>query len=170
MAYVGLGGNLGDRLATLRTAVGRLGASGGISVESASSVYETEALIRPESDPQPHHLNAVAGLRTGLPPLALLDLFKRLEVEAGRDLDAPPWSARPLDLDLLLYGEEVVDEPTLQVPHPELSVRRFVLVPLADVAAHQRVPGIGKTVAEILAECPDPLHVRRTTHRLTLSR
>ncbi len=160
-AAVGLGANVGDRLAALRRAAAALDASPGTSVVAASAVYQTEALVRPGAGPQPDHLNAVVLLRTTRAPRSLLGLLQTLERAAGRDPGAPRWSPRPLDLDLLLHGDAEVDEPGLVVPHPALAGRRFVLAPLADVAAGREVPGLGATVADLLAACPDAGRVER---------
>ena len=161
-AAVGLGTNVGDRLGALRAAVAALDAHGAIDVLAASAVYRTEALVPPGADPQPDHLNAAVRLRTALAPHALLDVLRAIERAAGRDPSAPRWSPRPLDLDLLLYGARRIATDRLTVPHPALAVRRFVLAPLADVAASRAVPGLGATVAELLAACPDRLRVERT--------
>ena len=166
-AFVALGANVGDRLGALRGAVEALGARPDTGLEAASAVYETEALVPPGGAPQPDHLNAVVAVRTALGPSALLRVLQRLERAAGRDPDAPRWSPRPLDLDLLLYGDAVVRRPGLEVPHPEIANRRFVLRPLADLAPGRVVPGTGRTVAALLAACPDGGRVERTAHVLT---
>lgn len=98
--------------------------------------------------------------RTGLPPLALLALLRQLEAEAGRDPGVEKNGPRPLDLDLLLYGDSRIDLPDLVVPHPRLIDRRFVLAPLADLLPERVVPGTGRTVAQLLAEAP-PARVER---------
>lgn len=161
-AVVALGANLGDRIRALRGAVARLEALPDTAVVACSAVYETEAHVLPGQAPQPDHLNAVVVVETGLGPLRLLRQLHAVERAAGRDAGAPRWSPRPLDLDLLLYGELEVQTPALTVPHPRLAMRRFVLAPLADVAAARRVPGLDRTVAELLAATPDAAAVRRT--------
>ena len=166
-AFVALGANVGDRLAALRGAVAALDARADTAVTAASAVYETEALVLPGADPQPDHLNAVVALRTSLGPTALLRVLHAVERAAGRDPNAPRWSPRPLDLDLLLFGDAVVETPALRVPHPALAQRRFVLAPLADVAAARVVPGLDQTVADLLAACPDGGRVEPTTYTLT---
>lgn len=104
--------------------------------------------------PQPSFLNAVATGRTHLAPLDLLRLLQSLEAEAGRLPGGEANGPRPLDLDLLLYGDRRLDLPGLVVPHPRLTERRFVLTPLADLVPELVVPGTGRTVASLLAAAP----------------
>ena len=125
-AFLGLGSNLGDRWAHLRRAVAALP-----DVVAVSPVYETDPVGGPEG--QGPYLNVVVQLETDLAPRALLELGRRLEREAGR-VRAERWGPRTLDVDVLLVGREQVDEPDLQVPHPRMWERAFVLVPLADLA------------------------------------
>ena len=165
-AYVGLGANLGDRLAALRHAAARLAARADTEVVGASAVYETEAHVLPGTPPQPDHLNAVLALDTRLAPRALLRVLHGIERAAGRDPDGRRWAPRPLDLDLLLYGSRQLDVADLQVPHPALAARAFVLRPLADLAPDAPVPGTGATVADLLAACPDTGRLAETPHRL----
>ena len=172
--YVGLGSNLGDRLGALRAAVRYLDAGTETAVEATSPVYETEAHVRPGAPPQPDHLNAVARVRSRLHPYSfLLEKAWGAERLAGRDPDAEPWSPRPLDVDVLLYGDLVLTAgaarrpagrggPDLVVPHPRLAERRFVLRPLADLAPDLVVPGLGATVADLLASTPDRARVEPT--------
>jgi len=110
--------------------------------------------------PQPDFLNAVATGRTELAPLDLLRLLKRLEADAGRSPSGRANGPRPLDLDLLLYGDRRIDLPELVVPHPRLTERRFVLAPLADLLPDLVVPGTGRTVASLLEAAP-PARVER---------
>jgi 2-amino-4-hydroxy-6-hydroxymethyldihydropteridine diphosphokinase len=134
LAYIGLGANLGDREEAIRGAARRLGA------RRLSTIRETEPWGNVD---QPPFLNAVAELETSLPPRELLELMLRLERELGRVRGEERWGPRPLDLDLLLYGEERLDEPGLTVPHPGLHERLFVLEPLAELAPTAEVPGKG---------------------------
>jgi 2-amino-4-hydroxy-6-hydroxymethyldihydropteridine diphosphokinase len=113
-------------------------------------VYDTA----PVGPPQPRYLNAVLELETGLTPTALHAVLQLAENAAGRKRGGQRWTARTLDLDLLLYGDEVVLKRTLTVPHAELAARRFVLAPLAELCPDRLVPGIGLTVAELLARVP----------------
>ena len=144
--FIGLGSNVGDRLAALASAVAALDASNGITYARNSSVYETAAV----GPAQPDYLNAVVEVRTTLRPHALLARLKAIERDLGR-IERERWGPREIDLDLLLYGEETVSEPGLRVPHAELEQRAFVLVPLADLAPFARVPG-SRLVAELLED------------------
>ncbi len=140
-AYVGLGSNLGDREALIRRAAEAIGAV------RLSTIRETEPWGLAD---QPSYLNAVAELETALSARELLDRLLDVERELGRERAGPRWGPRTIDLDLLLYGDQVIDEPGLRVPHPYLLERRFVLEPLAELIPAQRIPGNG-TVSEALA-------------------
>jgi 2-amino-4-hydroxy-6-hydroxymethyldihydropteridine diphosphokinase len=141
-AYVGLGANLGDREAAIREAA-RL-----LEAVRLSTIRETEPWGYVD---QPRFLNAVAEVETGLSPRGFLDHLLEIEHELGRERKgARRYGPRTIDLDLLLFGDEMVDEPGLTVPHPHLHERRFVLEPLAELAADVVVPGKG-TVSDLLA-------------------
>jgi 2-amino-4-hydroxy-6-hydroxymethyldihydropteridine diphosphokinase len=131
-AYLGLGSNVGPRAENLQFAVDGLAVRAG-RIVAISPVYETEPVGGP---PQPDYLNAVVAVETALSPRELLGVAKALEAEAGREPPAPErrWGPRPLDIDVLMVGNERVDEPDLVVPHPRIHQRAFVLAPLADVA------------------------------------
>jgi 2-amino-4-hydroxy-6-hydroxymethyldihydropteridine diphosphokinase len=129
-AYLALGSNLGDRAAHLQHAVDGLAAADGVEVVAVSHVYETTPVGGP---PQPDYLNAVVAIETDLTPRRLLGLAQDLEAAAAR-VRGERWGPRSLDVDILLVGDSVVSEPDLVIPHPRLHERRFVLVPLADVA------------------------------------
>lgn len=144
-AFVGLGSNLGDREATLRAAVGRLRELPETEVRAISSFRDTEPVGYAD---QPRFLNGAVELETSLTARALLDALLALERDFGRDRgSAPPQGPRTLDLDLLLYGDEVIGEPGLAVPHPRLHERRFVLEPLAELDPALLVPGQGPVQA-----------------------
>ena len=130
-AYVGLGSNLGDREATLHGAVERLITTAGVEVVAVSTLRETEP-VGPVID-QPPFLNGVVELETSLAARELLDLLLTIEAEFGRTRTGAHGGPRTLDLDLLLYGDERIDELGLQVPHPRLGERVFVLEPLAEL-------------------------------------
>jgi 2-amino-4-hydroxy-6-hydroxymethyldihydropteridine diphosphokinase len=144
LVYIGLGSNLGDREGTIRRALELLTAGGEIEVEAVSSLRETDPVGYVE---QPRFLNGAAALRTGLAPRALLERMQEIEHELGRDRSGPRFGPRTIDLDLLLYGAERIDEPGLQVPHPRLAERRFVLEPLAELDPALEVPGSGPVLA-----------------------
>ena len=139
--FVGLGSNLGDREGTLRAAVGRLRGLPETDVVRMSSLRDTDPVGYRN---QPRFLNGVVELETTLAPRALLAALLELEAAFGRDRGTvPPQGPRTLDLDLLLYGQDRIDEPGLQVPHPRLQERRFVLEPLAELDPALEVPGKG---------------------------
>lgn len=145
-AYVALGANLGDPLATLRWAREALVQLG--TVTGVSALYRTAPVGGPAG--QPDYLNAVLRLETALAPPDLLAGLHRLEAEAGRER-RERWEARTLDLDLLLYGEEVRDTPGLTLPHPRAWDRAFVLAPLADLEPGLAHPVTGERVGAALA-------------------
>lgn len=153
--YLGLGSNLGDRMGNLAKAVELL--SSKVGAKEVSSVYETEPV---GYDDQPLFLNAVVSGETGLEPLALLRFVKRIEAVLGRRPSFPN-APRPVDIDILFYGEEVVRTPELTVPHPAISERAFVLVPLAEIAPALVHPASRKKVSELLAEVDGLSGVKR---------
>jgi 2-amino-4-hydroxy-6-hydroxymethyldihydropteridine diphosphokinase len=147
-AFVGLGSNLGDREGTLRAAVGRLRGLPDTKVVAVSKLRDTEPVGYVD---QPRFLNGVVELETVLAPQELLDALLDLERAFGRDRSAVrPHGPRTLDLDLLLYDDREIDEPGLEVPHPRLHERGFVLEPLAELDPGLEVPGKG-TVQALLA-------------------
>lgn len=161
-AYLALGANLGDRQAQLAGARTQLAAAPGVRVAAASPLYETDAVGGPAG--QPPFLNAVLRVETTLAPRALLELCLAVEQHFGRRRDER-WGPRTLDLDLLFYGDAVLDEPGLVVPHPQLHRRRFVLVPLAALAPGLLHPVLGRSVRELLADLPAGEAVRLLADR-----
>jgi 2-amino-4-hydroxy-6-hydroxymethyldihydropteridine diphosphokinase len=145
-AFVGLGSNLGDREATLRRAIELLGTRA--QVVAISSFRETEPWGLEE---QPAFLNAAAELETDLAPRELLGALLDVERSLGRSREGPRWGPRTIDLDLLVYADQAIDEPGLTVPHPHLHERRFVLEPLAELDPGLVVPGRGR-VSDLLAK------------------
>jgi len=153
--YLALGSNLGDRERNLSAALRRLEPL--VRIEAVSSLYETDP-VGPQD--QPPYLNAVCRGTTGLQPRALLRHLQAVEYELGRRGAAHArWGARPIDIDLLFYGEEVIDDGELRVPHPELAKRAFVLVPLAEIAPALHHPETSLTIAS-LADGVDRAGVR----------
>jgi 2-amino-4-hydroxy-6-hydroxymethyldihydropteridine diphosphokinase len=145
-AYVGLGSNLGDRAAYLLLGLSALSRLPKTHLLRLSPVYETD----PVGPPQPPYLNMVAELETELSPTGLLAEMLRIEKALGRER-RERWGPRTLDLDLLLYGDLVLEEEGLSVPHPRLHERAFVLVPLLDLLPEGRHPLLGQSFAELLA-------------------
>lgn len=153
-----LGSNQGDRHAALREAVRAMAGAARVEAIRTSPVYETEAHTQRPGETQPAYLNAVAALRTGLSPEALLKQAWQWEAEAGRDRAAEEgrWQPRPLDVDLLVVGRARRRSQRLRLPHPRLAERRFVLRPWADLAPNLRVPApFGMSVQTLLTRCRD---------------
>lgn len=150
-AAIGMGGNLGDPAASLRAALAALDAAEGVRVTAVSSLWRTP----PWGDlDQPPFLNACARLSTDLSARALLELLLATEADLGREREkARRWGPRLVDLDLLWHGDAALDEPGLQVPHPRLAERAFVLVPLAEIAPEKIL--FGRRISELRAACDD---------------
>ena len=146
LAYVGIGANLGPREETLRRAVDLFGRADGVEVVGVSELRETDPVGVVD---QPPFLNGAVSVETTLSPRALLDLLLEVERSLGR-VRGERWGPRVVDLDLLVYGIEVLDEPGLHVPHPRLHERRFALEPLAEMNPELEIPGRG-TVSALLA-------------------
>lgn len=147
IALVGLGGNLGDAAVTLRNAFKELDALPDTRLLRTSRLYRSRAWGRTD---QADFINAVAMLQTELGARELLDALLGIEHDAGRERNLDErWGPRTLDLDLLLYGDAVIDEPGLHVPHPHLHERSFALVPLVEIAPDAMIPGIGSARAAL---------------------
>ena len=154
--YLSLGSNLGDREKNLRSAIATL-ADGKVRVTRVSSFYETEPVDLLE---QPWFLNCVVQGETDASPLDLLRALRGIEARLGSNKLVPK-GPRLIDLDILLYGDEVIDTQELQVPHPRMLVRKFVLVPLAEIAPNLKHPSWSGAVAQLLLETQDNSQVRR---------
>lgn len=139
-AYAGLGANLGEREDTLRAAVAALGATEGVEVVAVSAFRETDPVGYLD---QPRFLNGAVALETTLRPRELLEALLAVERSLGRTREGPRFGPRTIDLDLLVYGDETLDEPGLTVPHPRLHERAFALEPLAELDPDLVVPGHG---------------------------
>ena len=148
VVYLGLGGNLGDRAGNLRAGLLALAEQSGLQVIRVSRVYETEFVGEGRQDP---YLNACAELRCTLAPVDLLTVLQQIEITQGRGPDTH-LQPRPLDLDILLFDQLTGQDPKLSVPHPRMRERAFVLEPLAEIAATERFPDSGETVAEACAK------------------
>jgi 2-amino-4-hydroxy-6-hydroxymethyldihydropteridine diphosphokinase len=146
LAYVGLGANLGSREETLRRAVDLLGEAAGVDIVGVSSLRETDPVGVVD---QPPFLNGAVSVETTLSPRRLLDLLLEIERSLGR-IRRERWGPRLVDLDLLVYGGHIVEEPGLRVPHPRLHERRFALEPLAELDPALVIPGSGR-VSVLLA-------------------
>lgn len=146
--YLSLGSNIGDREAHLRTAIAQLGKLGEIT--AVSSFYETEPV---DFTAQPWFLNCAVAIQTELMPELFLSKIKMIEQQMGRRRIQPK-GPRNIDIDILLFGDTVVSTPELQIPHPAMQERRFVLEPLTEIAPEARHPVLNKTVRELLQALP----------------
>ena len=146
-AYVGLGSNVGDREVNVKSALEMLDARGGISVVRVSSFVETDPLGGPPG--QGKFLNAAAALDTRLSPRELLLACTEIEQSLGRTREVR-WGPRTMDIDILLYGEEIMKEADLEIPHPRMHERLFVLGPLCQIAREVRHPALGETIGSLL--------------------
>jgi 2-amino-4-hydroxy-6-hydroxymethyldihydropteridine diphosphokinase len=154
-AYLSLGSNLGDRQKNLQDAIAAL-PKAGVSAKQISSIYETEPVDYLD---QPWFLNIAVEAETQLAPAALLQALREIEAQMGSKKQIAK-GPRLIDMDILLFGNEVIDTPDLQIPHPRMHLRRFVLQPLSEIAPNARHPQSGLTVSELLARTPDKSALR----------
>ncbi|AIR88183.1 2-amino-4-hydroxy-6-hydroxymethyldihydropteridine diphosphokinase [Pseudomonas cremoricolorata] len=147
--HIGLGSNLAEPAEQLRSALQAMAQIARTELVGTSAFYTSDSLL----PGQPRYTNAVAALDTGLEPLALLDALQAIENQHGR-VRAERWGPRTLDLDILLFGEQLIDIPRLQVPHTQLHLRAFVLYPLAELVPADYQLADGRTLAQLLAHCP----------------
>jgi 2-amino-4-hydroxy-6-hydroxymethyldihydropteridine diphosphokinase len=155
--FLGLGTNLGDRQKNLDQALDKIAEVIGIIV-SRSSVYETEPWGFQSND---QFLNMVIGVETNLKPSGLLGRLLMIESLLGRLRDGKQYSSRIIDLDILLYGKQKIDTISLKIPHPRMHERRFVLIPLCEIAPDIVHPVFGKTISELLKECKNSGMVKK---------
>lgn len=156
LAFIGIGSNLQDPQQQVETAIDRLDELPGCRVVRRSSLYRSAPFGGVE---QGDFINAVACIETAVPPAILLSCCKELERRRGRDPDGQRWGPRPLDLDILIYGDASIDTEDLKIPHPGIAERNFVLLPLQEIAADLVIPGLGPV---------EGLPVSRTSPRITL--
>ena len=153
--YLLIGGNVGNRLQNLRHAVEQLSDWGTVTQQSA--VYETAAWGKTEQEP---FLNQALELQTTLAPQALINTILHIEEEMGR-MRTEKYGPRIIDIDILFFNSEIIREPHLTIPHPEIQNRRFALVPMQEMAPQLIHPVLHKTMRQLLEECPDTLAVRK---------
>lgn len=157
--YIGLGSNLGDRKANIREAEDRLAQLPDSRIVKASSLYESEPL----GDAKTWFINSVLEIETELGPEDLLKRTRAIETTMGRKrVKGKRWGSRIIDIDLLLFDNQTVAKRTLKIPHPEMHKRRFVLLPLSELAPHVTHPQIGASISEILGGLKDPKKVMLT--------
>ena len=162
--FISLGSNLGDRLQYMQRAVGAITQLPSTKVSTISSVYETEPVGEKN---QPEFYNAVVELSTTLGPFELFKGLKGIEQSLGRT-KTKRWGPREIDLDVLYYGTQVMDVTELSIPHPEIHNRRFVLVPLSEIAADFLDPATRQSVKQLLAQCVDTNTVATTSLKINI--
>ncbi len=155
--YLLLGGNLGDKQQLFTKALKMIASNAG-TITAQSAVYETEPWGFESND---LFWNQAVVVETRLQPLQLLEQTQHIEKQLGRVRHAQQYASRLIDLDLLFYDEQVIRHPRLEIPHPRIAERRFVLKPLAEIAPHFLHPVLHKTIAQLLADCPDQLAVNK---------
>lgn len=160
--FIGLGSNVGDRLQYLEFALSFIERLPETIIKNISSVYETEPVGKKE---QAYFFNIVAELETSLPPIKLLKKFKVIEQQLGRT-PTERWGEREIDIDLLYIGTQVIREKNLIVPHPEIHSRKFVLVPLSQIAGEFKDPVSKLSIHDLVLQCPDMSEVKKTSYSI----
>ena len=150
LVFIGIGSNLGDKAGNCRRAVEVILADGRNRIGKCSPLYQTEPVGKKEQD---WFINGVCAMETSMEPAEVLEFLLNVEKMMGR-VRRERWGPRVIDLDILFFGQEVINQEALQIPHPRLHERRFVLAPLNDIAPDLRHPLLGKTISQILSELP----------------
>ena len=161
VAYIGFGSNIGDRFAHIQNAIHALAKTEGITLQKISSVYKTDPVGYAA---QAEFLNGAAAIQTSLPPLALLHALKDIETAIGRQ-HRLRWGPREIDLDILIYGDVCLQTEELVIPHPEMHRRRFVLVPLAEIAPDLVHPVFQETIHALLENLEDDKSVSKNEQK-----
>jgi len=157
--FLGFGGNLNNAINTILCSIQRVNEFEGIDLVQSSPLYRTEPLYDKE---QPEFINAVAEFATDKPPHEILSIVHDIEKEFGRYRDtARRYGPRSLDIDILFWGDRLINDSGLTVPHKEFSRRKFVLEPMGEIALNYRVPGTDKTIRDFINECPDQSKVEK---------
>ncbi len=164
--FIGLGSNLGDRLDYLNRSLKLLASIKRVRILKCSSVYETQPVGVAD---QPLFLNMVVELESELSPYEIFNNLKRIEKVLGRTVTGR-WGPREIDLDLLYYGNKILDDGKLSIPHPEITNRKFVLVPLKEIAPEFCDPVELKSIENLLSECTDTSEVRKTDSSVSIER
>ena len=151
LAYIGFGSNIGDRFSYIQSAITALMETEGITAQKISSLYETAPIGNKAQD---DFLNGVVSIRTHHSPHTLLSMLKQIEINIGRE-HRVRWGPREIDMDILIYDDFCVETPILTIPHPEMHLRRFVLVPLAEITPDLMHPIINETIQNLLAHLAD---------------
>ncbi len=151
LAYIGFGSNIGDRFSFIHSAITALSEIEGITLQKISSLYETAPV---GNEAQDHFLNGVVSIRTPHSPHTLLSMLKQIEINVGKE-HRIRWGPREIDMDILIYDDLCVETPNLTIPHPEMHLRRFVLVPLAEIAPDLVHPIFNETIQTLLAHLED---------------
>ena len=157
LVYIGFGSNIGDQLAHIQNAIHALSKTEGITLRKISSIYKTDPV---GYEAQAQFLNGVAAIQTNLPPISLLHTLKNIETEVGRQ-HRIRWGPREIDLDILIYGDLCLQTEKLIIPHPEMHLRRFVLVPLAEIAPDVMHPVFQETIQTLLEHLEDDKSVHK---------
>lgn len=157
--FLGFGANLNDAKKTIRQAIQWMNHAEGINLVQSSHLYKTEPLYDKD---QPEFINAVAEYSTNKSPHEILEIIHMIEIEFGRFRDpGRRYGPRTLDIDIIFYGNNIIDDELLTIPHKEFSRRKFVLEPMGEIALNYKVPGTGKTIRDFINECPDQSKVEK---------